>query len=91
MTTAISQPLPSQSSMHDLLAGDWTAAPMVALHLVGRAAIIAAGMAAVGERNGRTLVAGSLGASAAIELFVLIHELNTRTQVQPLVADNVPR
>lgn len=91
MTTAITAPLPSQTSMHALVGGDLSAAPMVALHWLGRAAIIAAGMAAVGERNGRTLVAGSLGASAAIELFVLIHELNTRTQGQSVVGDNVPR
>jgi hypothetical protein len=91
-TNEITRPLPSQSSAHALLAGDWSAAPLVALHWLGRAGIIACGMAAVGERNTRTLVAGSLAGSAAVELFVLLHELTSRP-AQPTTMDpnNVPR
>jgi hypothetical protein len=52
---------------------------MVALHLVGRAAMIGFGMALfAGERDPKRLVGGSLAGSAMIELFVLIHELANR-------------
>ncbi len=71
----LSPPLPSQSSASALVRGDWSAAPTVALHIVGRAGIIAAGMAVVGERDAGRLTKNALAGSLAIELFVLIHEL----------------
>jgi hypothetical protein len=72
-------PLPSQSSAARLVDGDLTAIPTVALHVVGRAALIGAGMAILaGERDPKRLVGGSLAGSATIELFVLIHELVNR-------------
>jgi hypothetical protein len=75
-------PLPSQSSAAALVSGDVSALPMVALHLAGRAAIIAGGMAVLaGERDPRRLIGGALAGSAAIELFVLIHELLNRPPV----------
>lgn len=73
-------PLPSQSSAAALVAGDMTAAPIVVFHLLGRAAIIAAGMAVAGERDAKRLVVSSLAGSTAIELFVLIHELTNQRQ-----------
>jgi hypothetical protein len=52
---------------------------MVALHLVGRAAMIGFGMGLImGERDPKRLIGGSLAGSAMIELFVLIHELANR-------------
>lgn len=75
-----SVPLPSQSSAAALVSGDFTAAPMVVAHLLGRAGMIAVGMAIVGERDGVKLIKGGLAGAAVIELFVLIHELtNQRT------------
>lgn len=71
-------PLPSQSSAAALVSGDWTAAPMVIAHLLGRAALIAAGAAVLGVRDTKPLVAASLGGAAMIELFVLIHELTNQ-------------
>lgn len=72
-------PLPSQSSAAALVSGDVSALPTVALHLLGRAAIIGAGMAILaGERDGRRLVGGALAGSAAIEVFVVLHELLSR-------------
>lgn len=71
-------PLPSQSSAAALVAGDLTALPTVALHLVGRAALIAAGMAIFGERDPKRLVGGSLAGASMIEVFVLIHELTNQ-------------
>ena len=68
-------PLPSQSSAAALVGGDLSAAPMVALHLVGRAGLIAAGLAIAGAREPKILIGGSLAGSGVIELFVLIHEL----------------
>lgn len=73
-------PLPSQSSAAALVAGDWTAAPMVVFHLLGRAAIIGIGIGLAGERDAKKLVVGSLAGSAAIELFVLIHELTNQSR-----------
>ena len=75
-------PLPSQSSAAALVSGDFTALPTVALHVVGRAALIAGGMALLtGERDPKRLVGGSVAGSAMIELFVLIHELMQRQTV----------
>lgn len=74
-----SPPLPSQSSAAALVSGDFSAAPMVALHLVGRAALIGFGMGLLmRERDPKRLIGGSLAGSAMIELFVLIHELANR-------------
>ena len=73
-----SMPLPSQSSAAALVAGDFSAAPMVAAHLVGRAGMIAVGMAIVGERDGVKLIKYGLAGAAVVELFVLIHELTNR-------------
>jgi hypothetical protein len=73
--TTQSTPLPSQSSAAALVAGDWSAAPTVVLHLLGRSALIAAGLAAVGARDPKILIGGSLAGSTVIELFVLLHEL----------------
>jgi hypothetical protein len=75
-------PLPSQSSAAALVAGDWTAAPTVGLHLLGRAALIGIGMALVGVREPKPLIGGSLAGSAIIELFVLIHELTNQAPRQ---------
>jgi hypothetical protein len=62
-----------------LVSGDFTALPTVALHVVGRAALIAGGMAILAsERDPKRLVGGALAGSAMIELFVLIHELMQR-------------
>jgi len=70
-------PLPSQSSARALVQGDFSALPMVALHLVGRAAIIGAGLALIpAARKPSVLIGGSLLGAAAIEIFVLIHELS---------------
>jgi len=80
MTGLVSPPLPSQSSAAALVRGDWSAAPTVALHIVGRAGIVAAGMACVGERDASRLVRNALAGSLAIELFVLIHELVNQRQ-----------
>jgi len=78
------RPLPSQSSAAALVAGDWTAAPTVVLHLVGRAALIGTGLALVdaiaGKSDGKRMIAGSLAGSALIELFVLIHELTNQSR-----------
>lgn len=71
-------PLPSQSSAAALVAGDWSALPMVCLHLLGRASLVGAGMALVGERDPERLVKGALAGAAVIEVFVLIHELANR-------------
>jgi hypothetical protein len=71
-------PLPSQVGAAALLSGDLSAAPTVALHLLGRAALIALGMAVVGEREPRRLIGGSLAGSVVIECFVLAHELTNR-------------
>lgn len=71
-------PLPSQSSAAQLVTGDLTALPTVALHVLGRAALIGVGQAVFGERDPRRLVGGSLAGSAVIELFVLIHELTNK-------------
>lgn len=73
-------PLPSQSSAAALVAGDWSALPTVALHLVGRAAIIGVAMAICGERDPHRFVRNSLAGSAGIELFVLLHELANRAR-----------
>jgi len=79
LATTPGVPLPSQSSAAALVAGDFSAAPMVVMHLVGRAAMIGFGMALLtGERDPKRLVGGSLAGSAMIELFVLIHELAQR-------------
>jgi hypothetical protein len=66
-------PLPSQQSAIQVASGDASAIPMVALHVVGRAAIIALGMVAVGIRRPAVLVPGALGGSLAVEAFVLGH------------------
>lgn len=71
-------PLPSQSSAAALVSGEMTALPVVALHVLGRGAIIAAGLAVVGERDPKRLTVGALAGSAAIEVFVLVHELLNR-------------
>jgi hypothetical protein len=73
-------PLPSQVSAAALVAGDWSAAPTVVLHVLGRGALIAGGFALVGERDPKRLIGGSLAGSALIELFVLIHELTQRSK-----------
>lgn len=77
-------PLPSQSSAAALVAGDWSAAPMVAAHLVGRAAIIGAGLAIVDAVHGKVdterVIWGGLAGSTLIELFVLIHELTNQAR-----------
>ncbi len=75
-------PLPSQSSAAALVSGDMTALPTVLLHLLGRAGIIAVGALVVGERDAKTIAKASLAGSAAIELFVLIHELANRRIIQ---------
>jgi hypothetical protein len=72
-------PLPSQSSAAALVSGDLSAAPMVAMHLLGRAALIAAGLAIIpAARKPEILVGGSLLGSGVIELFVLLHELTNQ-------------
>jgi hypothetical protein len=74
-TTQTSLPLPSQSSAAALVAGDLSAAPMVVAHLLGRAGLIAVGMAIVGERDGVRLIKYGVAGAAVVELFVVIHEL----------------
>ena len=61
--------LPSGSSAAALLGGDWRALPLAVGHTIVRAALVGAGLYAVGERAHvvRNAVAGSL----AIETFVL--------------------
>jgi hypothetical protein len=71
-------PLPSQSSAAALVSGDWSAAPTVLLHLLGRSALIGVGLAIVGARDAKTLIGGSVAGSTIIELFVLIHELSNQ-------------
>jgi hypothetical protein len=83
IATVSTPPLPSQSSASALLAGDIGALPMVGLHLLGRAALIGAGIALLtGERDGARLVKSSLAGAAMIELFVFIHELTNRPSQQ---------
>lgn len=77
-TSSPGTPLPSQTSAARLVAGDVTALPSVALHVVGRAALIGVGMAIFGQRDPKVLVGGSLAGSGMIELFVLIHELTNQ-------------
>jgi hypothetical protein len=71
-------PLPSQSSAALLVSGDWSALPTVLLHLLGRGALIAVGAGIAGERDPKSLARYGLAGSAAIELFVLAHELSNR-------------
>ena len=78
-STAIQQPLPSQSSAAALVRGDLTALPTVALHLLGRGAIISVAVALFGiERDVVKLAKIGLAGSAGIEGFVLLHELTHR-------------
>lgn len=80
-------PLPSQSSAAALVSGDFSALPTVALHLAGRGAIIGLGVAVFsGERDVGRLVKVGLAGSAAIELFVLLHELTHRPPAPAPVA-----
>jgi hypothetical protein len=84
LTVPAGNPLPSQSSAAALVSGDWSAAPMVAAHLVGRAAIIGAGIAFVdavrGKVDAESAILGGLAGSTLIELFVLIHELTNQAR-----------
>jgi len=61
--------LPSATSALALVNGEAGAFPKVAAHLLGRAALIYAGLYMSGRRQGLTRI--SLVASAAIEAFVL--------------------
>lgn len=63
-------PLPSSVSAHLAVSGDARAVPLLALHTVGRAIILAGGLYAAGLR-GRQLTRGALFGALAIELFVL--------------------
>ena len=63
--------LPSADSACRLMSGDMSALPAAAFHTVGRAALIAVGIAAAGERDPRKLARYGLGAALAIEVFAL--------------------
>lgn len=79
LATVPTQPLPSQSSAAALLSGDLGALPMVGAHLLGRAALIGAGIALLtGERDGMRILKSSLAGAAMIEVFVFVHELTNR-------------
>ena len=62
--------LPSGSSAADLLAGDWSALPLVVGSTLARAALVGSGLIVAGERTHvvRNAVAGAL----AIETFVFV-------------------
>lgn len=64
--------LPSGESASDFLEGKSGSTARLALHYVGRAALIGVGLAVVGAR-GKELVKLSLAGSAAIEAFVLAY------------------
>lgn len=76
----VGEPLPSQKGAAALVAGDLSALPLVGAQLVGRAALVAIGMAVAGVRKPDQLIGGSLAASAVIELFVIVHELVQQRQ-----------
>ena len=79
LATTPNRPLPSQSSAAALVGGELGALPMLAIHVIGRAAIIGAGIALLTqERDGVRILKSSLAGSATIELFVLLHELLNR-------------
>lgn len=63
--------LPSASSACGVVHGEAGAIPKAALHTVGRAALIAVGIAAMGERDPWRLTKYSIGAALAIEAFAL--------------------
>lgn len=62
--------LPSGESAARLVRGDLDALPLAALHTLGRASLIGAGLAIAGLRE--NLVKYSLSAAVAIEGFVLL-------------------
>lgn len=62
--------LPSASSAERLVGGDLNALPIVALHMLGRGALVGLGIACVNGLNWNTVKYGLAG-SASIEAFVL--------------------
>lgn len=63
--------LPSADSACRLMSGDLSAIPSAAFHTIGRAALIAVGIYAAGERDPGKLARYSFGAAVAIEAFAL--------------------
>ena len=63
--------LPSADSACRLMSGDLSALPSAAFHTLGRAALIAVGIYAAGERDPGKLARYSVGAAVAIEAFAL--------------------
>lgn len=61
--------LPSSECAFELVQGNWGALPQCVLTTLGRAVLIGAGMAVLGERQ--NLVRNSLGGALGIECFVL--------------------
>lgn len=64
--------LPSGDSACKLMSGDWSVLPTVAVHTLLRAGLIAAGIAAAGERDPKKLAKYGIGAALAIESFALV-------------------
>lgn len=71
MAKVVECTLPSAQSACRLVQGDVSALPVVAGHMLGRAAIIGVGCYLAGFRS-RDLVVASLSGAAAIELAVLL-------------------
>jgi hypothetical protein len=67
---ALGVTLPSGESASDFVAGKPGATGRLLFHFLGRSALVAVGLAVVGVR-GKELVAYSLAAAGAIEVFVL--------------------
>lgn len=86
--------IPSASSACGVIHGEVGAIPKAALHTVGRAALIAVGIAAMGERDAWRLAKYSVGAALAIEAFALTwaytHRVEATTQPQQALPATLP-
>jgi hypothetical protein len=71
--------LPSQQSARSLINGEPGAALQVALHAGARAVLIGTGLLLAGVPD-KHVIKGALGATLAIEAFVLGYELAGRNQ-----------
>lgn len=75
--------LPSGAASYQLVRGDMGALPGVAFYATVRAALIAAGLYAAGERSRWNLLKYSAAGSAAIQLWILWWAATRRPPAQP--------
>jgi hypothetical protein len=68
-TAPLCPSLPSSECAYKLVQGDWSQLPACVLTTAGRAVLIGAGMALLGERQ--NLVRNAIGGALGIEAFVL--------------------